>query len=268
MKQAISRWSLVPALTLAGLLSGIYTFLYILLVHFAGKYRFARVRFVGVSFEAALFVLLASISFALSIAAVLWFYRRIQSWKSVTALIAVIVAAHLLTLLGDRWTFGNDLNVPLIGTIVPNVLVSCFVSSFILMTVCLFLCASTQKAERTLRIALVCSALAAVTVAFVDGQEWSFFWRGNTLDILWQVSLSFFIGIALVVTSPTAKEGKVDASEPRSSSRTRFALLVIVLAYFVAIGVWGHFADSRGRHQGSESFPPHKAIVSKAEIVL
>ncbi len=82
-------WTFIPFLTLAGFLSGIYTdgFIWFLsIVWLRSNYWFES---------------LASISLGLTLAAVLWFYRQIWSWKRVVALTAVTRLVGSRRLLGE-----------------------------------------------------------------------------------------------------------------------------------------------------------------------
>lgn len=67
------RWILIPALTFAGLISGVFS----LLIEFP---------------TGRLSLLLSSLSLALALGAVLWFYDLIRTWRMLASVAGVTIA--------------------------------------------------------------------------------------------------------------------------------------------------------------------------------
>jgi hypothetical protein len=230
-------WSFIPLLTFMGFLSGIYTDLIWFLAFYWLKSEY-------------LFVLLASVSLGLSLLAVLWFYKQISSWKIFASLAGLIVTVHFFDLFAGMHmpqSLRNYVDLPFLGTISPEIISRCSLSSFILFAGFLALASPKCKGLRVVLPALGCSALAAVTVAFVDGTQrdaWVSFWTGKTLGLLWQITLAFFLGIAI-----WAKQFRLDLPVLEFSRdgvgpppRNRFAAFGILLVYLIIIGFWHHSA--------------------------
>lgn len=238
--EASTHWTFIPLLTLMGFISGIYTHSIWFLAFYWLNNEY-------------LYVFLASVSFGLFLLSVLWFYRKVSSWKIFVSLVGLTGAVHFFDLFAGMHapqSFWNYIDLPLLGTIRPEIAGRCFLSSFILFTGFLSLSSPKRKGLRVVLTALGCSALAAVSIAFVDGTQrgaWFSFWTGNTLDLLWQTTLALFLGIAL-----WAKQFRFHLPVPetrhediRPSPKNRFAVFGVLLAYLIIIGAWHHYAVLR-----------------------
>ena len=85
VSKARIHWSLLPILTVAGLFSGMYSEWFLWWRSFdVWPFNTYKLPF------------LASVSFGLSLAAVLWFYGLIRSWKTVMTLLALAIAVPFL----------------------------------------------------------------------------------------------------------------------------------------------------------------------------
>ena len=94
VSKARIHWSLLPILTVAGLFSGMYSEWFLWWRSFdVWPFNTYKLPF------------LASVSFGLSLAAVLWFYGLIRSWKTVMAFLALAIAVPFLAVfLGKYFT--------------------------------------------------------------------------------------------------------------------------------------------------------------------
>jgi hypothetical protein len=233
-------WSLILFLAFAGVVSGIYTSFFI---------WFLAAFWLNSEFW---FEFLAGIAFGLSLAAVLWFYRQLQSWLKVSIFVAIILAAHLPVLLSSKYlpsrfrTYGY---FPLLGDITPEVAIRSFVVAFILIAASLVLVSPKSKTLRITTISLACSAMAATVVAFVDSMQRSAWMssRGNTLEFLWQTTLAFFLGIAIWYHQTAFRRTGPAIAERTGNPvlKNRFAVFGVLLSYFVVIGFWNHTAQVR-----------------------
>jgi hypothetical protein len=236
-----NRWSLVPALTLAGLLSVIWT---------QGFIWFPSI--VSVKSEIP-FVLLASVSFGLSLGAVLWLYGLIRTWKALTAAVGVIVAAHLFEEFADRYVvtgLRDYVDIPVLGSIVPATVLTSSAVAFILIVTLLKLARTKLKIGWFLLLSIMSSLLAGLTVGVIDGMQrgaWFSFWTGNALGLLWQLVLALFISIALVLGQVDfpSRLVTVSAGYPRTSFIRRFGVFGVLLVFFVVTGAWCHSTQVR-----------------------
>ncbi len=192
------RWSLLPTMTFAGLGSA---FLSVLICYPAistgGK---------------KLFVILASLLFGLTIGAVFWAYRLIQTWTMLSTIAAVTLAAHLLKLYSERhlpMQWQELVDIPGIANIAPAVAVKSFGVALILFIVFLLLTTPRTKIGwTTVAIALVCATFEAATVAAVDRTQrgaWIGFNIGDEFGFWSQPCLAFFLGVALVLNGLTTR---------------------------------------------------------------
>jgi hypothetical protein len=227
-----THWSLIPALTLAGLGSAM----------FSGLIWYAAIS----TGSNTLFVILASLSFGLAIGAVLWFYRLLQTWMMLGIIVALTLAAHLLKLYSEphlpvQWREWID--IPVVGGIEPAVAVNSFGVALILFVAVLLLTTRRAKIRWTVLIALACASLEAATVAAVDGTQrgaWISFLRGNEFGLLWHPCLAFFLAVALVLKRRTTRFHFPLQEKPKVPFMTRFAAFGILLVYWVMGATWNH----------------------------
>jgi hypothetical protein len=236
-----NRWSLVPAITLVGLLSAIWTEIFI---------WFPSIVWVQSNI---LFVLLASVSLGLSLAAVLWFYGLIRTWKAIAAAVSVTIAAHFFGEFGDRHLprgLRDYVDVPLLGNITPELFLTISAVAFIIILTFLLLARPKRKVAWLVLISFVCSVLAALIVAVIDGTQrgaWISPLKGTVLGLSWQFVLALFLGIALLLGRVDFRSHVPKDSEhsPLSSFMRRFAAFGVLLVFLVVTRAWCHATQVR-----------------------
>jgi hypothetical protein len=254
-----SRWGLIPALTFAGLLSAIFS-------------TWIRYPAIATAHNETIFifVVLASLSFGLALAAVLWFYGLIPSWNALAAVVAVTVADHLLELYLEP-----HLPIPLreyVGisalVVAPRVALTSFAVAFVLFLVLLIATIPKSKIGWAIVIAGVFASLAGVTIAVVDGTQrgaWFSFWGGNALDLLWQLALAFFLAIALTFKGATPFfRVPVSDKKPRASFKMRIAVFGILLVFWSITAAWAHSFGVREAKRIRELQTRVKTEISKS----
>jgi hypothetical protein len=211
-----NRWSLIPALTFAGLVSAIFN-------------SWIWYPAIASGNSDTLFVILASLSFGLALGAVLWSYDLIHTWWMLAAVVGVTLAAHLLELYGELHLPvrpGEYVDFPWVGSIRPQVAETSFAVTLILCVAFLLFTTPRCRIGWAVGIAFVCASLEAVTVAEVDGTQrgaWVSFLTGNALGpgLLWHPGLAFFLGIALALKGLTSLFHVPAEEKPRSSYMSR-----------------------------------------------
>ena len=217
------RWSLIPAVTIAGLVSAIFS----LWIWFP---------------TGRAFVLLASLSFVLALAAVMWFYDLIHTWKMLAAVVGVTLIAHLLALYGElHWpqqphAYDEYVEVSVLGSIRPEIAFISFGVGLIVYVAFLIFTRTRCKFGWAVGIAFVCASLEAATVAAVDGTQ-----RGawiNFTGLLWQPCLAFFLSIALGLKLLIPLSHVRAQDRPDRSLSSRLAGFGVLLAFWGITGTW------------------------------
>jgi hypothetical protein len=255
-------WPFIAALTLGGGFSGAFA------------------SFIWFSIDVTLhsehwFALLASLSLGLSIAGVLWIYRQIWSWEKVVAITFVTVAAHLTESFGWNYlprVLLEDWNLPILGSITPEIIVRSFVVAWIVYTVCLFVIPPRRSVVQTAVIALTCSTLSATTITYIAATQrgaWFTLWTGNTLDLLWQMSLTFFLGIALWISHSKTRQAlsEVHSSIRSPASTNRFAVLWILITYYVVVGFSSYSAHITAKIVQSQREAPSSQNLPEIKLM-
>jgi len=141
--------------------------------------------------------------------------------------------------------FQEYVDISGVGSIKPQVAVTSFAVSLILLCGVSLFTTPRCKIGWAVGIAFACASLEAVTVAALDGtqrQAWISFYSGSLLapGLLWQPCLAFFLGIALALKGLTSFSPVHAQEKSRSSFKSRFAGFGIVLVFWVVTGTWAH----------------------------
>lgn len=225
-------WTVIPSLALAGFVSSVFT------VFFIWSSTVVALK------SDLLYTLLGSASFALSVTAVLWFRRELQTGAAAIAVV-VTVAAHLGELYA-RLALLRGLAASSNGAINPVVFRQCLIVGVPVIAAFL-LVSSRRRLPWIVLIAPVCAVLAALLTAYIDETQrgaWISFLIGYPLWPTWQVNLAFFLGVALWLQGVFGEKplAGVQRSQADFPSGARLAVLGILAAFFGAVGIWHHIA--------------------------
>jgi hypothetical protein len=196
---------------------------------------------------------LASVSFGLSLAAVLWFYRLIRSWKTVTALLAVTIAVRFLASFSVNSIF--FLRLPTMG----KIFIGSFVMLFLQLAGFLHLLVPKRGARWVWLMALRFSAMASLLLACVVGLlggGHAGFSAGNMLIVFfseaaWQTGLALVVGITLCAKRDSLRAPALKAPENRSGAwpKSRFAVFPVLVGYLAVVGVGSNLARERAHNE-------------------
>jgi hypothetical protein len=241
MSRVIAKWRLVPALTLAGFVSAIFTdFIWWPSIVAGNK-------------SEVLYVVLASISFGLALGAVVWFYSLVQSWKILACLVAVTVTFHLLELQAETHAgtrLGGYIDISFASNIEPLVAVTSFGVAAVLYIVWILLTSPRCEIASGVVLAVGSAFLAAVTVTAIHGTQrgaWISFLTGKPLGLVWQTVLACFLGIALALKGSSTRifRTPLKADKLGHSLKVRMAVSGVLTGYFLVTGAWGISVQKR-----------------------
>ena len=236
----VAKWRLVPALTLAGFVSALFTASIWWPSTAAGDS------------SGVLWAVLGSMSFGLAVGSVVWFYSLLENWKILACLIAVTVTAHLLERYAEAHSgtaLREYVDISLASNIEPLVALTSFGVASVLYLAWIFLTSPRCKIAWGIVIAFECSLLASVTVTVIHGTQrgaWISFFTGRPLELVWQTVLATFLGIALALKrrEPSVFASK-ETEKPRRSFKTRLVVAFVLVGYFVAVGMWSTSVEKR-----------------------
>lgn len=229
-------WSVIPLLTVAGLVSSLETEISILRSQYNGG---------GNSTST---VLLGGLCMGLTIATALWFYRCIQSWTSAALLVAVMVIANCCPLFYKYvpTSLYQDKQLSLLGTTKLYLFAFIFPSCLVAFIGFALILLPRSKALLTVLMAISSAGFATLTFVFIVNLQrgaWFSIWSDEPLGLLWQNTLAFFLGLSLWLGQITIRAG----SSTPAPSRVRYAgswlrngwiASGILIGYFVGLHIW------------------------------
>ena len=235
----VAKWRLVPALTLAGFVSAIFTdFIW-------------WPSIVAANNSEVLYVVLGSTSFGLAVGSVIWFYSLLESWKILACLVVVTVTAHFLELQAEVHAGARVeeyVDILFASNIEPLVAVTSFGVAAVLYLVWIFVTSPHCRIISGAMLALGCASLAALTITAIHGTQrgaWISFLTGKPLELVWQTALAGFLGLALALKQTHLFHVQPAAEKPRSSFAKRMAISSVLVGYFLVIGAWSISVEKR-----------------------
>jgi hypothetical protein len=229
------RWSLVPVLTCAGFVSGVYTHMVIEEISYgtANPYPFT---FFG------------SLSLGLALCAVLWAFGFVPSGKAAATLVAATIAVHLIRVFAIVSRVLDplfvDVTLPIVGTVDLGEPVDHFLVALALYSAFLLVLVPGRRKRWTLLATPVCAVLTVVVVlSFVRAAD-SLLVNSAILSFPAQTTQACFLAVALALAG----------TEIRTPQK-RLALVYVQLGYFLAVSA------------GTDRFVdrPRQAAVARAQ---
>lgn len=242
----VPKWTLIPALTLAGFVSGVFTAFIWWPSTLAGNGGF-------------LYIVLGGTSFGLALGAVVWFYDLVQSWRILAGLVVVTVATHLLELQAETHAgvrLREYIEIPVVGSVEPLVALTSFAVALVLYVVWILLTSPRCNISWGAVFAFGAAFLVALTITTIHGTQrgaWISFFSGRPLELVWQTVLAFFLGVVLALKGAMLPvHAPSETEKPRASFPRRAAVCGVLAGYFLVMGAWGTSVtrhDARRRAQ-------------------
>ena len=209
------RWSLVPALTCAGFVSGVYTAMVIERMSYgtANPYPFT---FFG------------SLSLGLTLCAVLWAFGFVPSSRAGATLVAATIAVHLIDVFAIVRRVAAplfvDVTLPIVGTVLLWELVEHFLVALALYSAFLLVLVPGRRKRWTLLVTPVCAVLTVVVVFSIVRTAHSLVVNSAILSFPAQTTHACFLAAALAMTGTEIR-----------TPQNRLALVYVQLGYFLAV---------------------------------
>src|SRR2546428_4554027 len=209
------RWSLVPILTCAGFVSGVYTSAVINIMSYGAANPYP-------------FTFFGSLSLGLALCAVLWAFGFVPSRRAGATLVAAPIAVHLI----DAFPIGSrvvapliiDVTLPVVGRVLLWELVEHFLVALALYSAFLLVLAPRRRKRWTLLVAAVCAVMTVVVVFSIVQVANSLVVNSGILSFPAQTTQACFLAAALALAG----------TETRTPQK-RFALVYVQLGYFLAV---------------------------------
>jgi hypothetical protein len=206
-------------------------------------------------------VLVGGACLGLLLLAALWFYARLDSWRTAAFLVTIMSVANGISLFTKYVpeSLRQDNTLPLLGVtdhydfrvFLPTCLVAFIGFAVVLL--------HWRNALRTVPIAFAFSVLATLAFNYQvrQGQQgWVNLLPGDVLGILWQMVLVFFLALALWVgqISISAGSSTVQTFQVPSarSARNGFVSLGVLVGCFIGVQFWTNALIREERKRDAE----------------
>ncbi len=199
----------------------------------------------------------------------LWFYERLDSWRTAGFLVAITAGANAVSLFAKYVpeSLRQDNALPLLGItehydfrlFFPTCLVAFIGSALVLFR--------PRNALRTVPIAFAFSVLATLVFNYQVEQGrggWINLLPGDVLGILWQTILVFFLALSLWIGQISINASSFQGSQIRTASAARNGLisLGILIACFSGVQLWSTALIHAERKRDAEHRELVRAILS------
>ncbi|HET8890862.1 MAG TPA: hypothetical protein VFQ41_18300 [Candidatus Angelobacter sp.] len=218
-------------------------------------------------------VLVGGLCLGLLLVTALWFYGRLDSWRSAALLVAIMALANGFSLF-DKYlpeSLRQDNALPLLGItehydfrlFFPTCLVAFIGFAIVLLR--------WRNALRTVPIAFAFSVLATLAFNYQvkQGREgWINVLPGDVLGILWQMNLVLFLALGLWIGQIRISAGSstVQASQVPSFRQASNGLisLGILVGCFIGVQLWTAVLIREERKRDVEHRAQVRAVLARA----
>ncbi|HEY1939952.1 MAG TPA: hypothetical protein VGJ33_18640 [Candidatus Angelobacter sp.] len=203
----------------------------------------------------------------------LWFYERLESWRTAAFLVTIMAVANGVSLVAKYVpeSLRQDNALPLLGISEHYdfrlFLPTCLVAFIGFATVLL----GWRNALRTVPIAFAFSVLGTLAFNYCVEQGrggWINLLPGDVLGILWQMTLVLFLAVSLCIgqISLGARSSTVQASQVSSSHPVRngFITLGILFGCFIGVQLWTRALIRDERKRDAEHLGKVRTVLAHA----
>jgi hypothetical protein len=201
-------------------------------------------------------VLLGGFCLGLLMVTTLWFYERMESWKSAALLVAIMAIVNCSSLF-DKYipqSLHQDKDLPLLGTAELDHFVFFFPTCLIAFIGFALVLLRWRNALRTVPVAIVSAVIATLTFVYIVEQQrgsWVSPLSAEGLGILWQITLAFFLGLSLWVEQIVVGAAPLPDQSLRNGGGhwvgNGFISLGILITCFSGVQLWTSAAINQHR---------------------
>lgn len=218
-------------------------------------------------------VLVGGLCLGLMLVTALWFYERLDSWRSAALLVAIMAVANGFSLF-DKYvpaSLRQDNALPLLGITEHYDFRLFFPTSLVAFIGFAIVLLRWRNALRTVPVAFAFSVFATLAFNYQVEQGrggWINLLPGDVLGILWQMILALFLALSLWIgqISISAGPSTVRASQIRSvrPARNGFTTLGVLLGCFISVQLWTSALIHEERKRDAEHWAQVRAVLAHA----
>jgi hypothetical protein len=209
--------------------------------------------------------LIESTALGLASASVLLYFRILRTWARSFAVVSTFIVAHLLGQVLDPYLPAQVtpcLDCPPKGFFTTEVALRFLLLSVVIFIVCVGLIAPRPKLPSCLLASIGSACLGSVVLGFLDSRsEWAYMSlvvNGRPLGILWQLTLVFFLGIAVWGGPRLAIRGSLPlqaSAGPEAQTRlpNPYVGFGVFGVFLLLMGTWGGVISRREAKATNES---------------
>lgn len=218
-------------------------------------------------------VLVGGACLGLMLVTALWFYERLDSWKSAMSLVAIMAVANCSFLFGKYVPhfLQQEKELPLLGLTKLEHSAFFFPTCVIAFCGFAFILLHRRNAVRTIPVAIVSAVVGTLVFVFIVEQQRSAWFSPLSaagLGPLWQVTLVSFLGLSLwlgqISIRPELSAVESSPSRPTASARNGLISIGILVATFVAVQLWTSALIYQERRKNAEHQAHMRAALAHA----